>query len=110
MRKVANGRFTPEAVRARSDDIDRIALEILDDAAPAGAAGELDFVERIAAPFPLAVIAWILGVPSDDWHAAVPLDQRGHRQGRPRVPAAGRDAGPDHQAGPGRGARLLPAA
>ena len=41
--------------------------EILDEAAPAGASGELDFVERIAAPFPLAVIAWVLGVPSDDW-------------------------------------------
>ena len=54
-------------------------------------AGELDFVERIAAPFPLAVIAWILGVPSDDWATAVPLDQRGDRQGRPGVPAAGRD-------------------
>ena len=26
-------------------------------------AGEIDFVDRIAAPFPLAVIAWILGVP-----------------------------------------------
>ena len=67
MRRVANGRFTPRAVRGQRDDIERIATEILDEAAPAGAAGELDFVERIAAPFPLAVIAWILGVPSDDW-------------------------------------------
>ena len=67
VRRVANARFTPTAVRARRDDIERIAVEILDDAAPAGAPGELDFVERIAAPFPLAVIAWILGVPSDDW-------------------------------------------
>lgn len=67
VRKVANARFTPRAVRTRRDDIDRIAVEILDDAAPADAVGELDFVERIAAPFPLAVIAWILGVPSEDW-------------------------------------------
>ena len=59
---------------------------------PAGASGELDFVERIAAPFPLAVIAWILGVPQRRLGAAVPLDQRGDRQGRPRVPAPGRDA------------------
>ena len=29
--------------------------------------GELDFVDRIAAPFPLGVIAWILGVPAGDW-------------------------------------------
>jgi len=67
MRRVANRRFTPRAVRGQRDDIERIAVEILADAAPAGASGELDFVERIAAPFPLAVIAWVLGVPSDDW-------------------------------------------
>jgi cytochrome P450 len=67
MRKVASGRFTPRAVRERRPDIERIAVEILDDAAPAGTTNELDFVERIAAPFPLAVIAWILGVPAEDW-------------------------------------------
>ena len=88
--------------------IERIAVEILDAAAPAGASGEFDFVERIAAPFPLAVIAWVLGVPRDDWAAAVPVDQRGDRQGRSGVPPARRDARPDRQAGAGRGARLLP--
>ncbi len=67
VRRVANKRFTPRAVRESRADIERIAVEILDDAAPAGASGELDFVERIAAPFPLAVIAWVLGVPSEDW-------------------------------------------
>jgi cholest-4-en-3-one 26-monooxygenase len=67
MRRVANTGFTPRAVRERRGDIDRIAVEILEEAAPAGASGDLDFVERIAAPFPLAVIAWVLGVPSDDW-------------------------------------------
>jgi cholest-4-en-3-one 26-monooxygenase len=68
IRKVANGRFTPKAVRSRRDDIERIAVDVLDDAAPVGAGGQLDFVERIAAPFPLGVVAWILGVPKDDWH------------------------------------------
>jgi cytochrome P450 len=67
VRKVANAGFTPRAVRERRPDIDRIAGEIIDDAAPTGGATDLDFVERIAAPFPLAVIAWILGVPRDDW-------------------------------------------
>jgi cholest-4-en-3-one 26-monooxygenase len=67
VRRVANGRFTPRAVRRQSADIERIATAVLDDGAPAGSAGELDFVDRIAAPFPLAVIAWILGVPRDDW-------------------------------------------
>jgi cytochrome P450 len=67
MRRVVNARFTPRAVRARRADIERIAVEILDAAAPVGASGEFDFVERIAAPFPLAVIAWVLGVPHEDW-------------------------------------------
>ena len=68
VRKVANARFTPRAVRERRADIERIAVEILDEATPPGAgASEIDFVDRIAAPFPLGVIAWILGVPSDDW-------------------------------------------
>ncbi len=67
MRRVANMRLAPASVRTRHADIERIAVEILDAAAPAGASGEFDFVERIAAPFPLAVIACFLGVPRDDW-------------------------------------------
>lgn len=67
VRRVVNRRFTPRAVRDASGDIEQIAVDILDEGAPAGTEGELDFVERIAAPFPLAVIAWLLGVPSDDW-------------------------------------------
>jgi cholest-4-en-3-one 26-monooxygenase len=67
VRRVANTRFTPRAVRAQRDDIDRIGAGIVDTAIRPGAAGELDFVGGIAAPFPLGVIAWILGVPSDDW-------------------------------------------
>jgi cholest-4-en-3-one 26-monooxygenase len=45
----------------------RIAEEIVTTAAPVGSSGEFDFVERIAAPFPLAVIASFLGVPREDW-------------------------------------------
>jgi len=67
MRRVANAGFTPRAVRERREDIDRIALDILDGATPPDGNNSLDFVESIAAPFPLAVIAWILGVPRDDW-------------------------------------------
>jgi cytochrome P450 len=67
VRRVANGRFTPRAVREQSPDIERIAVDVLDEATPEGGSGQLDFVERISAPFPLAVIAWILGVPRDDW-------------------------------------------
>ena len=68
MRRVINARFTPRAVRSRRDEIERILLDILDAEVPAGSSGELDFVERIAAPFPLAVVADFLGVPQKDWH------------------------------------------
>jgi len=67
MRRVVNARFTPRAVRNRRDDVERIAVDVVDGAATTGTSGEADFVTRIAAPFPLAVIAWLLGVPSDDW-------------------------------------------
>jgi cytochrome P450 len=68
MRRILSGRFTPKAVRAQQDDVDRMGTEILDRAATNGSdGGECDFVERIAAPLPLAVIAWMLGLPRDDW-------------------------------------------
>src|SRR5207244_1322116 len=67
LRRAANAWFTPRAIRDQRAAIEQIAVDILDDAAPSGAAGELDFVERISAPFPLAVIASMLGVPRDDW-------------------------------------------
>jgi cytochrome P450 len=67
MRRLVTGRFTPKAVRDKRAEIEHIALDVVDGALPARAAGELDFVERVAAPFPLALIAWILGVPRDDW-------------------------------------------
>jgi cytochrome P450 len=67
MRRVVSGRFTPKAVRARQDDVERMGTEILDGAVTEGGGGQCDFVERIAAPLPLAVIAWMLGLPRDDW-------------------------------------------
>ena len=67
VRKLQSPRFTPRAVESHRADIERIAAEILDAAATGGAAQQCDFVERIAAPLPIAVIAWILGLPRDDW-------------------------------------------
>jgi len=67
MRRVASRRFTPRALRAQRAHIERITAEILDKAATGGAVAEADFVDRIAAPLPLAVIAWIVGAPADDW-------------------------------------------
>ncbi len=67
LRRAAMGRFTPKAIRDRRQEIDRIAVELLDGVAVAGSAAELDFVEQVAAPLPIAVISWILGVPPSDW-------------------------------------------
>ncbi len=66
LRRVLMPRFTPRGSRGWHGEIDRIATEIFDDIASEGRAGELDFVERIAAPLPLRVIASTLGVPRDD--------------------------------------------
>ena len=66
LRRVAMPRFTPRAIRSRHDEIDRIAVQVLDELA-ASNDGEFDFVERVAAPLPIGVISWILGVPRDDW-------------------------------------------
>lgn len=67
LRRVAMPRFTPRAVRSRHEEIDRITVEVLDDLVASDDAGEFDFVERIAAPLPIGVISWILGVPREDW-------------------------------------------
>ena len=67
MRGVAIRRFTPRAVRARHEEIERITVEILDGVVASDHPDEFDFVEQIAAPLPIAVISWILGVPQGDW-------------------------------------------
>ena len=65
LRRAAVRRFTPRPVEARGHDIDQIVAEIVADVASETA--DFDFVERVAAPLPIAVISWILGVPRDDW-------------------------------------------
>jgi len=67
MRQVANKKFLRSSVRARSQEIERIATGIVDEAATGGKIRECDFVGAFAAPFPLAVISWVLGVPPEDW-------------------------------------------
>ena len=66
-RKLIGKRFTPKALKRIHDDIERIAHSIVDDLLAEGDEGEIDFVERISAPLPIAVIAWLLGVPESDW-------------------------------------------
>ena len=65
-RKIISSRFTPAALKKIHADVDRIARKIVDDLLAEGE-GEVDFVDKIAAPLPIAVIGWLLGVPEADW-------------------------------------------
>ncbi len=71
-RKMVNKRFTPRALKHIHEDIERIGREIVETlgrevADSMAERGECDFVEAVSAPLPIAVIAWLLGVPRDDW-------------------------------------------
>ncbi len=66
-RKLASKRFTPGRLRKLHGDIEALAKEIIDSLLAEGNEGECDFVEKVAAPLPIAVIAWLLGVPREDW-------------------------------------------
>lgn len=56
-RKPIVKRFTPRALQHIHSDIDRIAKEIVDKLLSAGNEGECDFVDKVSAPLPMAVIA-----------------------------------------------------
>ncbi len=52
MRQVANKKFLESSVRARIEEIERIAAEIVDQASTGGAIAECDFVDLFAASVP----------------------------------------------------------
>jgi cytochrome P450 len=66
-RSLLSRRFTPRALRGLEDEVERLAAELVDDLEAGGACGEGDFVERVAAPLPIAVIAKLLDLPRKDW-------------------------------------------
>jgi cytochrome P450 len=66
-RKLISKGFTPRALRRFHADIERIARRVVEDLFAEGDEGECDFVEKISAPLPIAVIGWLLGVPESDW-------------------------------------------
>ena len=64
-------RFTPRYLKSIHGDIERIGKEIVDQLlrkSGPGQWGECDFVREVSAPLPIAVIAWLLGVPESDWN------------------------------------------
>ena len=62
-RQIVNRRFTPRAVAGLEDSIRAVVRRVLD-AVPAGET--IDFVEQVAAPIPIAVIADFFGVGDAD--------------------------------------------
>jgi len=66
-REIVSQRFTPRALRSVEVALDSIADEVIDSLEADGASGACDFVARLAAPLPMAVIAWLLEVPRSDW-------------------------------------------
>ncbi|MBW2389777.1 MAG: cytochrome P450, partial [Deltaproteobacteria bacterium] len=66
-RRLISKRFTPRALKRFHAEIDQIGKEIVDNLVQTES-GECDFVSEISAPLPIAVIAWMLGLPREDWN------------------------------------------
>jgi cytochrome P450 len=62
-RGLLNRRFTPRALSGMVDSVRRCAIDAIEAAEPNG---EIDFVAELSAPFPLAVIAELLGIEETD--------------------------------------------
>ncbi len=67
-RQQISRRFTPRMLKKIHEPIERIGREIVEKLLERGDEGECDFVAEISAPLPIAVIAWLLGVPKCDWN------------------------------------------
>lgn len=91
-RQIINKRFTPRALRKIHGDIDRIAKKIVDDLFECGDEASVDFVEKVAAPLPIAVIAWLLGVPESDWNLLFDWTNRTIGAGDPEYQKEGENA------------------
>jgi len=63
LRGVVEDWFRPRAIAQRADRFEEIAASLLDDAIDGG---RMDLVDDFAYPFPVIVIAELLGVPSED--------------------------------------------
>jgi cytochrome P450 len=63
LRKIASYAFTPRAVAALEQDVARMATDLIDRIEPGV---EYDFIDAVAAPVPMMVIAQLLGVSTDD--------------------------------------------
>lgn len=63
LRKMLSGAFTPKAVARLEAEVEQFAQEVINRVAPET---EVDFIESVAGPIPMLVIASMLGVSGDD--------------------------------------------
>ena len=91
-RRLVSRGFTPSRINAMFEHIRDVARELIDRVA---ARGECDFVEDIAKPLPLIVIAELLGLPIEDrdrlgeWSDTMMSAEGADRDDDPRLAAAG---------------------
>ena len=62
LRRIVAGRFTPRVLASWEQRIDQIAGSLLD---PLVGAGPIELVETLGAPFPVQVIAEMMGIPAE---------------------------------------------
>jgi cytochrome P450 len=92
-RQLISKRFTPRYLQRMHGDIERIGKQIVDEMlekSGAGGYGECDFVTEVSAPLPIAVIAWMLGVPECDWKLLFDWTNRTIGAGDPEYREAGK--------------------
>ena len=89
-RKMVSTRFTPRALKKIDGAIEEIGREIVEDLVKDDLEGECDFVREISATLPIAVIAWLLGVPKPDWNMLFDWTNRTIGAGDPEYQEAGR--------------------
>ena len=65
IRRIVAREFTPRSAARWRPMVDELAARLVDDAV---AAGTVDWVDAVAVPLPVMVIASIIGVPTDDHH------------------------------------------
>jgi cytochrome P450 len=66
-RKLVSAYFTPRTVLRLEPGTEQIARDLLDEIYYDGSESTIDFVEKVSAVLPIAVIADMLGVPRSDW-------------------------------------------
>jgi methyl-branched lipid omega-hydroxylase len=64
LRRIVSRAFTPRMIKKFEDDVQRVAVQIVDDLVRTGPG---DFVEQVAARLPLTIICRMMGIPDSSY-------------------------------------------